>query len=65
MHELMLKEVIKTCRQREREGDCPTVKAFSVEILEGAVIQLADRLKIVLDPDTESDAGVLHHEAPR
>lgn len=65
MHEAALQEVIRVCRQRDREGDCPTVKAFDVETLEGAVIQLADRLKIILDPDTESDAGVLHHEAPR
>lgn len=65
MHEAALQEVIRICRQREREGDCPTVKAFPVETLENAVIQLADRLKIVLDPDTESDAGVAHWEAPR
>lgn len=41
MHPLMLKEVIEVCKQRSREGDCPTVKPFSVEQLEDAVVQLA------------------------
>lgn len=41
MHTLMLKEVIAIFQQREREGDHPTVKPFTVEQLEGAVVQLA------------------------
>lgn len=41
MHELMLREVVKRCRQRESEGDRPTEPAFSVEQLEDAVNQLA------------------------
>lgn len=44
MHVLMLKEVIACCRRRQTEGDCPTGPAFSVEQLEDAVVQLADRL---------------------
>ena len=57
MHEALLKEVVKRCRQRQAEGDCPTVPAFSVEWLEDAVCQLADRLKIVLDSDDGPSAG--------
>lgn len=64
MHDLMLQEVIKTCRQRDREGDCSITKAFSVEVLEQAVVQLAGRVQILLDPDIESDAGASHWEAP-
>lgn len=40
----MLIEIIERCRQRQAEGDRPTVKAFSVEQLEDAVIELADKL---------------------
>jgi uncharacterized protein (UPF0548 family) len=57
MHDAMLKEVVKVCRQRQRDGDCPSVKAFGVETLEDAVVQLADRLKIALDPDDGPAAG--------
>ena len=42
MHELAIQEVIKICRQREQEGDCPTIKAPSVETLEDVVIQIAN-----------------------
>ena len=48
MHELMLREIVKRCRQREAEGDCPTEAAFSVEQLEDAVIELASRVETVL-----------------
>ena len=41
MHKEMLREVVKRCKQRQREGDCPTVDAFSAETLEDAVIQLS------------------------
>jgi len=37
----MLHEVVERCRQRDREGDSPTVEAFSVEILENAILELA------------------------
>jgi hypothetical protein len=45
MHELVLGLIIKCCRQRQAEGDCPTVTAFPVEQLEDAVVQLADKLE--------------------
>lgn len=40
MHPKILEHVIKTCRQREDEGDHPTVPAISAEMLENAVLQL-------------------------
>jgi hypothetical protein len=64
MHPLALKEVVKVCRQREREGDCPITPALSVEVLEDAVVSLASQLQIALDPDIETDAGAAHWEAP-
>lgn len=72
MHKALLRQVIRVCQQREREGDCPTVPALSVETLEGAVIELAKympplelkfstdwlRNKIASDPDgDEPQAG--------
>jgi hypothetical protein len=51
MHPMMAEEVLKTCRQRSAEGDAPSVKAHTVETLEGAVIELAqqrDKLRSVL-----------------
>lgn len=41
MHDLMLAEVVKRCRQRIAEGDCPSMPACPVEHLEEAVDQLA------------------------
>lgn len=43
MHNLMLMEVVKACRQRQKEGDRPVTPPFSREILEDTVVQLADR----------------------
>ena len=43
MHKKMLDEIIARCRQRLEEGDCPTVNSFNVELLEGAIIELARR----------------------
>jgi hypothetical protein len=72
MHPMLTEEIVKVCRQREKDGDCPTVEAPGRETLEFAVIELAaqrdrlrEQLKIALDSDTESDAGRLHPEAPR
>jgi hypothetical protein len=44
MHIALTNEIIKVCRQREKDGDCPTVEAPGRETLEFAVIDLADRL---------------------
>lgn len=44
MHIKLLEEIVKVCRQREAEGDCPTVEAPGRETLEFAVIDLADQL---------------------
>lgn len=70
MHPRMLYEVVERCRQREREGDCPSNAPFSVEALESAVIELAKpgrapfpllfdnawlNAKIKTDPDIDAD----------
>lgn len=44
MHKQLLLKVVGNCRRRSAEGDCPTVEPFSVETLENAVIDLADRV---------------------
>jgi hypothetical protein len=46
MHIELAKEIVKTCRQREREGDHPTVEVPPTELLESCVIELAARLGI-------------------
>ena len=51
MHKKMLDEIIARCRQRLEEGDCPTVNSFNVELLEGAIIELAR------SPQAGSEAG--------
>ena len=42
MHKKLVDEVVKNVRQRIREGDNPTVEAFSVEMLECCVDALAE-----------------------
>jgi hypothetical protein len=46
MHIELAKEIVKTCRQREREGDHPTVEVQPTELLESCIIELAARLGI-------------------
>lgn len=41
MHELLVKEIVKVCRQRLADGDCPTVRSPTVGNLEDAIIALA------------------------
>lgn len=60
MHPLMLAKVIERCRLRQSEGDHPSEPAFSSEVLEDAIVQLANQvlsLKIKADPDDEPSAG--------
>lgn len=64
MHELMLNEVVGVCRQREREGDCPTVKAFGVEALEDAVIELANARDAAAAKSITTLATAVHKFAP-
>ena len=45
MHPLMLEEIVNVSRKRIAEGDSPTVKSFSIEQLEEAVVELADMVK--------------------
>ena len=40
MHQSILEEVIRVCRQRRDDGDCPTLPAEPVERLEEAVLRL-------------------------
>lgn len=48
MHPVATDMVVKEVRQRIREGDCPTIRARSVEALEGAIEDLAGRLELAL-----------------
>ena len=48
MHPMLVEEVVKVCRQRSAEGDCPTVDAPSRETLEDCVIALADDRRQIL-----------------
>jgi hypothetical protein len=41
MHELALNAIVKACRTRETDGDCPTVERPGAETLEFAVLELA------------------------
>ena len=63
MHPQMLSKIVETCRQRQNEGDHPTVTAFTVEQLEDAVVALSDNIGRLLPPDEECEAGVAHPEA--
>lgn len=52
MHEALTAEIVRICRQRSVEGDCPTVDRPGGEMLEGAIIELAkerDELRALLD----------------
>jgi len=63
MHAKALEAIIAVCRQREQQGDCPTVDRPSAETLEFAVLELANqrdgrlRQKILNDPDVDIEAG--------
>lgn len=42
MNELALKAIVKVVQQRNAEGDCPTVERPGAELLENAILELAD-----------------------
>lgn len=44
MHETLLNEMIKTCRRRLEQGDCPTVPQPSAGALERALLAAADEV---------------------
>lgn len=54
MHDLALKEVVWVCRQRQREGDCPTVEALAVEVLEDAVCQLSRQVEVATPAEVKT-----------
>ena len=43
MHPVLADKIVESVRLRHSQGDCPTEPAQSVEMLEGAVLELADR----------------------
>lgn len=43
MHEALANEILRICRQRALEGDCPTVDAPGREMLEDCIIELASQ----------------------
>ena len=54
MHKLLLDKVIANCIKRQKEGDNPTEKPFSTEILEDAVIQLYTHPKPIAEIQAEA-----------
>jgi len=42
VHTLVLLKIIESVRRRQQQGDCPTEQAYSREMLENALAQLAD-----------------------
>lgn len=47
MHEVLADAIVKRVRKRISEGDCPTTKAESIEVLEQVIDNLAFRLERV------------------
>ena len=46
MHTLLAEEIVKVCRARSAEGDCPITPSESIERLEQCVIELAHQLQV-------------------
>lgn len=46
MHPGLLKEIVQLCRRRLAAGDHPTESVADAEVLENAIVQLADQLAI-------------------
>lgn len=44
MHEVLADKIVERVRKRIAQGDCPSIKAESVETLEQVVENLAQRL---------------------
>jgi hypothetical protein len=40
MHRALVREIVKACMQRQREGDCPTVQQPHPESLEDCIVAL-------------------------
>ena len=51
MHPAAVRAIVTVCRQREREGDHPTVACPSIEALEGCVLELARQVERLLPPE--------------
>jgi hypothetical protein len=49
MHTLLAEEIVKVCRARSAEGDCPITPSESIERLEQCVIELAHQLQVFSD----------------
>ena len=47
MHPELAKEIVRICRSRSAEGDCPVTLPESVERLEQCVIELANQLEVL------------------
>lgn len=44
MHQIVVQNIVKNCRSRAAEGDCPTTPGFHRETLEETIIALADQV---------------------
>jgi hypothetical protein len=68
MHAALVREIVANCFQRERDGDCPSVTSFSVDMLEDCVRQMARDLKMEaaqsttgFPPGSCAHCGKFHH----
>lgn len=56
MHPVLAGEIIKVCRARSKEGDCPITPAESIERLEQCIIELASQLEILSTDEPSIEA---------
>jgi hypothetical protein len=47
MHPELAKEIVKVCRSRSAEGDCPVTPPESIERLEQCIIELANQIEVL------------------
>lgn len=62
MHPALVSGIIKVCRARSTEGDCPTTSPESVERLEQCVIELANQIEILSADEPSVEAYKLYRK---
>jgi len=57
MYRKLTDTIVSRVRARQSEGDCPTQPAYSVETLENALVDLADRMPRRCDTNFSAPHG--------